>query len=353
MSTIFSTVPLPLTLDAAPETLGVVATRPAAAIDSKILTHDGLLKIALEESGLSSHKWSRRRVSKKNAVDARVLQQLQANPNDINLNRACSKRQQTKAFNEYRHWYMRATGSSWKEGVHQVCAQMRNLSNQQRYHWYLVSQAREAAGLKVPGAGHNRRRPSTASTTAAVDGAEKAPPDTDASNTLYAPGIQLTYFPKIGQDNPTVLGWIRDGLRGSALREKLLTLPEYKHYFDQFTTYIRQLCKNLGFSSCCCCMEMGEHFRFVAAVHLHAYLGFLKVKGGLEAIKHIRISRDDLEFCNLKPFPVLTKGFRGRRLIEAMAQGMHYVCGPKSSGMHRYTDLEPVKDHVSRKHCNC
>ena len=352
MSTIFSTVPLPLTVDAGSETVVPVATSPTVSIDPKNLTHEDLLRIALEESGLSSHKWSRRRVPKKFAVDARVLQKFTENPNAINLNRTCSKRQQTKAFNEFRHWYMRATGGRWKDSVHQVCAQVRNLSNQQRYHWYLVSQARQATGLTACPPGFQTGRPSTASTPAGVSGAEPVPPDADASNALYGPGVQLTYFPKIGQDNPTVLGWIRDGLRGVALRNKLKTLPEYSHYFEQFTAFIRQLCKNLGFFSCCCCMEMGEHFRFVAAVHLHAYLGFLKVKGGLDAIKHIRIPRQDLEFCNLKPFPVVTKGFRGRRLIDAMAQGMHYVCGPKSTGMYRYTDLEPVKDRVSSKRCN-
>ena len=188
------------------------------------------------------------------------------------------------------------------------------------------------------------------SVNSAVDAVTMVPEDTEPQESLYGPGIQLTYFPKLGQDHPTVIGWIRQGLRGDDLRSKLMTLPEYKRYFDQFVEFIQELCSNLGFANCCCCMEMGENFRFVGGVHLHAYMCFLKVKGGLANVKTIRIPWEHLGFCNLKPFTVVTKGFRGRRLIEAMAQGMHYILGPKSSAMYRWTTLEPVKDLSSMKH---
>ena len=191
------------------------------------------------------------------------------------------------------------------------------------------------------------------SSNSAVDAVPAGTQDTESQESLYGPGIQLTYFPKLGQDNPIVIDWIRQGLRGDDLRSKLMTLPDYKRYFDQFVEFIQQLCSNLGFATCCCCMEMGDNFRFVGGVHLHAYMSFLKVKGGLANVKTIRIPTELLGFSNLKPFPVVTKGYRGRRLIEAMAQGMHYLLGPKSSAMYQWTTLEPVKDLSSMKHRIC
>ena len=111
-------------------------------------------------------------------------------------------------------------------------------------------------------------------------------------------GMQLTYFPKLGQDHPTVIGWIRQGLRVDGLRSKLMTLPEYTRYFHQLVEFIQELCSNLGFANCCCCMEMGTNFRFVSGVHLHAYTSFLKVKGGFDDVTAIRISSEHLGFCN-------------------------------------------------------
>jgi hypothetical protein len=55
-------------------------------------------------------------------------------------------------------------------------------------------------------------------------------------------------------------------------------------------------------------------------------------------------------FCNVKPYVVVTRGLRGRRLQDSVAQAMHYVVGPKSSGVFRFTDLEPIQDACATLH---
>ena len=74
---------------------------------------------------------------------------------------------------------------------------------------------------------------------------------------------------------------------------------------------------------------------------------------GLANVKTIRIPTESFGFCNLMPFLVVTKGYRGRRSIGAMAQGMHYLRGLKSSAMYQWTTFEPVKDLSSMKHRIC
>ena len=353
MPTIFSTVPLPLATCVGSSTSSLEAPS-AGPKDPHVLSHHEVFRMALRDSGVSTCAWKRRRLSCKRSVDATVVQRLIHHPDRVHRGGCCSKVQQTKSFNEYRYWYIRAWGCNWSEGKRKVLPAYRLLTDRQRYHWYLLREIRMACPSLAVDARHRRRRgPSTGSSNAAVDAVPMGPKDTEPQESLYGPGISVTYFPKLGQDNPTVIGWIRQGLRGDDLRSKLMTLPEYRRYFDQFVEFVRELCSNLGFATCCCCMEMGDNFRFVGGVHLHAYMSFLKVKGGLANVKSIRIPSELLDFCNLKPFHVVTKGYRGRRLIDAMAQGMHYLLGPKSSAMYRWTTTEPVKDLSSMKHRIC
>jgi len=68
----------------------------------------------------------------------------------------------------------------------------------------------------------------------------------------------------------------------------------------------------------------------------------------LSSVKQVVIRRSDLVFCNVKPYVVATRGLRGRRLQDAVAQAIHYVVGPKSSAMFRVTDLEPIQADLVR-----
>ena len=91
-------------------------------------------------------------------------------------------------------------------------------------------------------------------------------------------------------------------------------------------------------------MEMGDQSCFDVQVHTHAYLGFLQKESTLIFAKQVSVPLMALTFCNVKPYVVATRGLRGRRLHDCAAQAMHYVVGPKSSGLFRATDLEPIQD---------
>ena len=350
MSHIFSAVSLPVATSVLSQSTGAGVSK--SLLPSADLSHTALLWLALDDSGLSRRPEKNRRVSGKQPVDVKMLRLLCDKPELVTLAHRCSKDQQTKAHNEYRRWYIRATGCKWKDATPLVLTAFRTLTNDQRYHWYLVNQGRGLYSLDVSDLADRRRLSLTASSVSSgsVDGETKSA--AQASDVHIATGLLLTYFPKIGQDDPTVLGWVHEGLRGDDLRQKLMTLPVYLQYFQSFTTFIRDLSRQLGFSSCCCSMEMGESSRFIAMVHCHAYMSFIKPKCGCAEVKHLRVPHDTLVFCGLTPYTVLTKGPKGRRLLEAMRQGMHYVIGPKNTGMFRYTDCEPVQDprfnmHVS------
>jgi len=161
---------------------------------------------------------------------------------------------------------------------------------------------------------------------------------------LIALGVLLTHHPTLGIDDPEVGSWIGQGLRGDDLRRALIQKGPYRAYFDGFSVFIQQLRDTLGFASCYACMEMGDQGRFAAQVHCHAYIGFLRKDSTLAFAKQVRIRPSALVFCNLKPYPVLTRGLRGRRLQDAVAQAMRYVVGPRSSALFRMTHLEPIQD---------
>jgi len=128
------------------------------------------------------------------------------------------------------------------------------------------------------------------------------------------------------------------------LRKALISRNAYRAYFYDFSVFIQQLRTNCGFASCCACMEMGDQSSFPAQVHCHAYLGFLRRQSMVIHAQQVCVSLSSLTFNKVKPHYVATRGLRGRRLYEATAQGMHYVVGPKCSGMFRFTDLEPIQD---------
>jgi hypothetical protein len=157
-------------------------------------------------------------------------------------------------------------------------------------------------------------------------------------------GLLLTYYPVLGKDDPEVGSMIRGGLRGDALRQALIPRRAYQEYFSDFCAFIQQLRSKYGFASCCACMEIGGAVSFAAQVHCHAYVGFLRRKSNSIFAQHVAVSNSYLIFNSLKPHFVVTRAMRGRRLYDTSARAMHYVVGPKCSGLFRFTDLEPIED---------
>jgi uncharacterized protein YjhX (UPF0386 family) len=245
---------------------------------------------------------------------------------------------------DFRHWYMRENHKTWRQAHLSATTSWKNHPIQHKYHWYVIKMAMSIVNRsELRGCVRHRVRlapKSTYQSHAEANMPGTLQPDED----LLALGLLLTYQPTLGIDDPEVRSMIRDGLRGDELRCALQTRRPHRAYFQGLLHFIQQLRDTLGFASCCASMEMGDQSRFAAQVHCHAYIGFLRKDSTLTFAKQVPVRRSALMFCNVKPYVVATRGLRGRRLQDSEAQAMHYVVGPKSSGLFRATDLEPVQD---------
>ena len=311
------------------------------------LSHSGLLRKALTESHLLHVVKHAKRITTKRPYDCRVLRALVEDPSKVKSPSSLKRFMHKGGFAEYRHWWVRVSNKPWKAAEPVAFKSWRALPLQAKYHWYIVKTAM-AEVSRSHTTGCIRRRVSLVGSGEGTEVAEsKDDVPVQEGSDVHALGILLTYFPTLGTDDPEVGAWVKQGRRGDDLRQALCTKSCYRAYFDAFTVFIQQLRDKLGFASCSTCMEMGDNARFPARVHCHAYIGFLKKDSTLTFAKQVCVPASELVFCNLKPYAVLTRGLRGRRLQDAVAQGMHYVAGSKASTLFKATDLEPIKDPVA------
>ena len=192
MSAVFSTVSLPISADPVLMSPALASTQSSLPVDQQDLTHASLLKVALDSLGLTNRPWKRRRVSGKQALDARVLELLVSNPAQVSLAHSCTEAQQTEAYNEFGYWYIRIKGMEWREGAKEVSARMRDLSNQQQYHWFLVREARMATCQAKDVTTNRSHRASRGSASSGDSLADTHNLAQESSDVLQAPGMLLT-----------------------------------------------------------------------------------------------------------------------------------------------------------------
>ena len=315
---------------------------------SKDLSHCGLLRTAIKQSKLLEVAHKRRRIKTKVPCHSRVLGLLFEDPSKVQSPERLSRCMHQSGATEFRHWIALQIGKPWKEAEAFARTMWNKLSTQQKYHWYVLKKAMGHVSCSVLRGSEPYKVSAMSKKNNSMQGKANMPGIEQENEDLPALGLLLTYHPTLGLDDPEVGAWIRDGIRGHALRDALSTRGAHRAYFDSFSSFIKLLRDKLGFVSCCACMEMGDQSRFAAQVHCHAYIGFLRKDCMLSSAKQVVIRRSDLVFCNVKPYVVATRGLRGRRLQDAVAQAMHYVVGPKSSAMFRVTDLEPIQADLVR-----
>jgi hypothetical protein len=248
-----------------------------------------------------------------------------------------------KGYTEFRYWYVRQSQKPWSQ-VRDDGSRWKDLPTEHKYHWYLVKRAMGVLQGKKP---YPAFRPKVSVEAQHVKNGvflSNTSGTSQLEDDLNVLGLLLTYCPVLGMDDPEVGSLIRGGLRGDALRKALISRRAHQAYFYDLSAFIQQLRSKYGFASCCACMEMGDHTSFPAQVHCHGFLCFLRRQSKVIHALQVSVSLSSLTFNKLKPHYVATRGLRGRRLYEATAQGMHYVVGPKCSGMFRFTDLEPIQD---------
>ena len=350
---LFGAVALPDTA-ASEEITGYCSARkdPVAVVRSQVtvrpaetLSHCAMLKKALEVSGVPL-KIGRKRMRGKHMFDANTLTNLTTNPDSVSRCTAISRGDHRHGFHEFRRWYIALANINYREADRMAAKRWTEYTNDQRYHWVIVREAIHSIGV-----GGLQKAPPRQLRGALHSTHSMQQPEPKGESPIEVVGMLLTYHPKIGMDDPDVGVWIREGYRGAELRQKLLSKPTYHAFFEAFVMFLKKFRDEYAFKSVCACMELGEHSEKVARVHLHAYVGFLGKDSGITGLRPIKVTKDKLTFGGCVPFLVPTRGRMGRRLHEAVCQGMYYVVGPKLTGMLRYTDLEPIQEHTDAFHC--
>ena len=352
VSQLFAAVQLPYTESAQPQTTQSSRAHPVDQGERADLSHTALVRYALETTGVASNLPARKRLHGKHPFDARVLRSLLSDPDCVQRSRKLERSEHKAGYREFRRWYIAASEKSWRDGEKLAQKDWAGFTTSQKHHWLIVRYASKEVGVDALVNAPPKQISSAASRGEMKAGAvvNSAARESSSQEThLTAVGLLPTYHTKLGQDDPDVGVWIRQGLRGDALREKLITKPAYRAYFDAFVVWLKARRDEFGFKSCSASMEMGDEGRFAASVHVHAYLGFLRKDGAVHGMHHVRVPLCAMVFCGTQPFIVSTRGHKGRRLHDAVGQGMYYVAGPKSTGVYRYTDLEPIEDAASKK----
>jgi len=325
-------------------TLPVVADDTSSSdLVSHDLSHAVLIRTAIVQSRFLERSQVSRRRRQKGPYDFRFLKQLMADPSVVSAPSFMTRDMHSKGLNEYRYWCRYKCQRKWKE-MGSFTKTWSLLPKQQKYHWYLVHRA-SVFFLKTTNRCRFREqglKSSLHEQTCARAPHICDPPQPDQE--FKALGLLLTYYRLLGKDDPSVGAMIRDGLQGDALRQALSNRKDYEKYFSEFCVFIQQLRSQYGFASCSACMELNGGASFAAQVHCHAFVGFLNRKSRAIYAQHVVVSNSSLIFKSMKPHCVVTRSMRGRRLYDTSAQAMHYVVGPKSSGLFRFTDLEPIED---------
>ena len=161
-------------------------------------------------------------------------------------------------------------------------------------------------------------------------------------------GYLATYNTNIGVGDPMVLRWVQEGLRGEALRTKLLDHPLYRACFDRFWEWHQATAVSMGFETYCASMEHSEHARNPARIHLHAYAG-VHISGGVGWMKSPRslmISTEEMVWEGCRPHvrPTTTRRKADAAVFHAVTGGVYYVVGEKIGGMYREANAWPIQD---------
>ena len=346
VSTLFAGVELPQTESPQAAAMPSSSRREASSHQPPDLSHASMLQHAFAVSGIRT-TGIRKRVQGKRAFDIRTLQQLATNPCLVTRTTPLSRVAHRVGFHEFRRWYIAVSGVSWREGEVQATKRWAEYTNNQKYHWVLFRQAcRECGRAELVQAPPSKLRSVSVPDLPKLQDVEEGGDENAVAGFWLGVGFLLTYFSHIGQDDPDVGVWVRQGFRGAELRAKLLTKMAYRAYFDAFVAFLQKFRDQYGFTSVGACMELGEDAdaRSVSRVHLHAYVGFLEKDGGIGGMRTVKFPKTAVVFSASTPFVVATRGHKGRRMHEAVGRGMYYVVGPKATSMLRYTDLEPIKE---------
>ena len=105
---------------------------------------------------------------------------------------------------------------------------------------------------------------------------------------IFGWGYLATYNTDIGLCDAMSTRWVQEGVRGEALKTKLMSHPLYRACFDRFWEWHKDQAVKMGCGMYCASMEHSEHANSPARVHLHSYAG-VQISGGVGCMKVPRL----------------------------------------------------------------
>ena len=162
-------------------------------------------------------------------------------------------------------------------------------------------------------------------------------------------GWLATYNTDLGLQDPDILQWVQQGLRGSDLADKLKEHDLIKKAFSRFVSFHKDRADKHGFKTWAVGLEHSMNAKHPARVHLHTYAG-VDIRGGhiLMGVPVARpVSKSSLTFpgCDapIVRFTIIRRPSPST-ILNGVSTGMYYVAGAKESSLMLEASAIPIED---------
>jgi hypothetical protein len=162
-------------------------------------------------------------------------------------------------------------------------------------------------------------------------------------------GWLASYNTDLGLQDPEIMQWVQQGLRGDELAGKLKQHIVIHKAFGRFVSFHKVLAHKHDFKTWAGGLEHSRHAKHPARVHFHTYAG-VDIRGGhiLMGVPLVRpVSKSGLAFpgCDV-PFVKFTIIRRPSTatILNGVSTGMYYVAGAKNSSLMVEASMLPIQE---------
>ena len=162
-------------------------------------------------------------------------------------------------------------------------------------------------------------------------------------------GWMGTYNTDLGLQDPEILQWVQQGLRGSVLAAKLKEHDLIKKAFNSFVSFHKDRASQYGFKTWAVALEHSMNAQHPARVHLHTYAG-VDIRGGhlmMGAPLARPVSLSGLTFPGCDAPNVRFTTIRRpspSTILNGVSTGMYYVAGAKESSIMMEASMTPIQE---------
>ena len=162
-------------------------------------------------------------------------------------------------------------------------------------------------------------------------------------------GWMATYNTDLGLQDPDILQWVQQGLRGSDLAAKLKEHDLIKKAFTRFVSFHKDRAEQHGFKTWAVALEHSMNAQHPARVHLHTYAG-VDIRGGhllMGAPLARPVSLTGLTFAGCdapKVRPTTIRRPSPSTILNGVSTGMYYVAGAKESSIMMEASMIPIQE---------